>query len=103
MKAASTRYARLMVFATVMALISVVASTAFAATPPDAAAPAIFLALLWPQLARNRGLTVALGAVIVTLSLVTVVPAGIPILAAAAVAILAGLLPDRRRRKTGVR
>jgi predicted branched-subunit amino acid permease len=69
----------------------------------DAAAPAIFLALLWPQLSRNRGLTVALGAVVVTLSLVTVVPAGIPILAAAAVAILAGLLPDRRRRKTGVR
>jgi 4-azaleucine resistance transporter AzlC len=69
----------------------------------DAAAPAIFLALLWPQLSRNRGLTVALGAVVVTLSLVTVVPAGIPILAAAAVAILAGLLPDRRRRKTGDR
>jgi 4-azaleucine resistance transporter AzlC len=69
----------------------------------DAAAPAIFLALLWPQLSRDRGLTVALGAVIVTLSLMTVVPAGIPILAAAAVAILAGLLPERRRRKAGAR
>jgi 4-azaleucine resistance transporter AzlC len=66
----------------------------------DAAAPAIFLALLWPQLSRDRGRTVALGAVIVTLSLVTVVPAGIPIIAAAAVAILAGLTPDRSRRET---
>ena len=66
----------------------------------DAAAPAIFLALLWPQLARDRGPTVALGTVIVTLSLVTVVPAGIPIIAAAAVAILAGLTPHRSRHET---
>jgi 4-azaleucine resistance transporter AzlC len=65
----------------------------------DAAAPAIFLALLWPQLARDRGPTVALGAVIVTLSLVTVVPGGIPIVAAAVVAVLAGLTPDRSRRE----
>ena len=65
----------------------------------DAAAPAIFLALLWPQLSRARGLTVALGAVIVSLSLVTVVPAGIPIIAAAAVAILVGLMPDQRRQE----
>ena len=64
----------------------------------DAAAPAIFLALLWPQLARDRGRTVALGAAIVALALVTVVPAGIPIIAAAAVAILAGLTPDRSRQ-----
>ncbi len=69
----------------------------------DAAAPAIFLALLWPQLSRNRGPTVALGAVFVTLALITVAPAGVPILAAAAVAILAGLLPDRPRRRNGVR
>jgi 4-azaleucine resistance transporter AzlC len=69
----------------------------------DAAAPTIFLALLWPQLPRSRGRTVALGAVIVALLLVTVVPAGIPILAAAAVAVLAGLLPDRRRRESEVR
>lgn len=62
----------------------------------DAAAPAIFLALLWPQLSRRHGRTVALGAVIVTLSLLTLAPAGIPIIAAAAVAILAGAIPDRR-------
>jgi 4-azaleucine resistance transporter AzlC len=69
----------------------------------DAAAPAIFLALLWPQLARDRGPTVALGAVIVTLSLVTVVPAGIPIIAAAAVAVVAGLTPDPSHREAGDR
>jgi branched chain amino acid efflux pump len=61
----------------------------------DAAAPAIFLALLWPQLARAWGRTVALGAVAVTLSLITIAPAGVPIIAAAAVAVLAGLLPGR--------
>ncbi|HWD64530.1 MAG TPA: AzlC family ABC transporter permease [Solirubrobacteraceae bacterium] len=61
----------------------------------DAAAPAIFLALLWPQLSREYGRGVALGAVLLTLSLVTLVPAGVPIIAAAGVAILAGLLPSR--------
>jgi predicted branched-subunit amino acid permease len=66
----------------------------------DAAAPAIFLALLWPQLSRDRGVMVAFGAAAVALSLVTVVPPGIPIIAAAAVAIGAALLPDRRHKET---
>ncbi len=61
----------------------------------DAAAPAIFLALLWPQLSRARGRLVALGAVVAALSLVTITPAGVPILAAAAVAILVGLKEQR--------
>jgi branched chain amino acid efflux pump len=59
----------------------------------DAAAPAIFLALLWPQLSRGRGPTVAVGAVVVALALVTIAPAGVPIIAAAGVAIGVGLLP----------
>jgi 4-azaleucine resistance transporter AzlC len=63
----------------------------------DAAAPAIFLALLWPQLSRARGRTVAFGAVVVTLSLVTITPAGVPVIAAAGVAVVAGLLPTRGR------
>jgi 4-azaleucine resistance transporter AzlC len=62
----------------------------------DAAAPAIFLALLWPQLSRDRGRAVALGAAVVALGLVPLVPAGVPIIAAAAVAVLAGLLPAGR-------
>jgi 4-azaleucine resistance transporter AzlC len=67
----------------------------------DAAAPAIFLALVWPQLARHRGRPVAVAAVVVALSLVTVVPAGVPIVAAAGVAVTAGLLPDRTGRQRG--
>jgi predicted branched-subunit amino acid permease len=66
----------------------------------DAAAPAIFLALLWPQLSRERARAVALGAAVVALGLIPLAPAGLPIIAAAAVAILAGLLPARRRDET---
>jgi len=69
----------------------------------DAAAPAIFLALLWPQLSQERGPGVALGAAVVALVLVPLVPAGVPIIAAAAVAILAGLRPARRRQEPGDR
>lgn len=63
----------------------------------NAAAPAIFLALVWPQLSRGRARTVALGASAVALSLITLVPAGVPIVAAAGVAIVAGLMPRRPR------
>jgi branched chain amino acid efflux pump len=66
----------------------------------DAAAPAIFLALLWPQLSQERGHAVALGAAVVVLGLIPLAPAGLPIIAAAAVAIFAGLLPARRRHET---
>jgi 4-azaleucine resistance transporter AzlC len=67
----------------------------------DAAAPAIFLALLWPQLSRGRGPSVAVGAVVVSLALVTVAPAGVPIIAAAGVAVVGGLLPSGRRVASG--
>lgn len=63
----------------------------------DAAAPAIFLALLWPQLSRDRAPAVAFGAAVVALVLVPLVPAGVPIIAAAAVAVIAGLAPARRK------
>ena len=66
----------------------------------DTAAPAIFLALLWPQLSQEHGRAVALGAAAVVLGLIPLAPAGLPIIAAAAVAILAGLLPARRRHQT---
>jgi 4-azaleucine resistance transporter AzlC len=61
----------------------------------DAAAPAIFLALLWPQLSRDRAPAVAVGAIVVALGLAPLVPAGVPIIAAAGVAIVAGQLPTR--------
>jgi branched chain amino acid efflux pump len=69
----------------------------------DAAAPAIFLALLWPQLSRERGAAVALGAALTTLVLIPLAPAGLPVIAAAGVAVLAGLPPSRRRHESQVR
>jgi 4-azaleucine resistance transporter AzlC len=66
----------------------------------DAAAPAIFLALLWPQLSRARAPAVAIAAGVVALALVPVVPAGVPVIAAAGVAIAAGLSPARAKSDT---
>lgn len=57
----------------------------------DAAVPAAFLALLWPRLADRRARWVAAGAAAVALALTPVLPAGLPIMAAAGVAVLAGL------------
>jgi 4-azaleucine resistance transporter AzlC len=62
----------------------------------DAAAPAVFLALLWPRL-RSRGAAwVAICGAAVAVLLVPVAPLGVPVIAAAAVAVIAGLLPDQR-------
>ena len=59
----------------------------------DAASPAIYLALLWPALASGRACWVAAAGAAVALLLVPVAPAGVPVVAAAGVALLAGLLP----------
>ena len=56
----------------------------------DAAAGAAFLGLLWPRLAHRAAQLVAAGAVVVALALTPAVPAGVPVLAAATVAVLAG-------------
>lgn len=56
----------------------------------DAAAAAAFLGLLWPRLAGRVAQGVAAGAVVVALALTPVTPAGVPVLAAALVAVLAG-------------
>jgi 4-azaleucine resistance transporter AzlC len=67
----------------------------------DAAAPAVFLALLWPRL-RNRGAAwVAICGAAVAILLVPVVPQGVPVIAAAAVALIAGMLPGQRARHVG--
>ena len=63
----------------------------------DAAAPAIYLALLWPGLKTWTARGVAIAGAGVALVLVPLVPAGVPVVAAAGVAIIAGLLPRRRR------
>ena len=65
----------------------------------DAAAPAVFLALLWPQLRRARARWVAAGGAVVALALLPVAPGGVPVLAAAGVAVLAGLLPVRNEEE----
>lgn len=62
----------------------------------DAAIPAAFLALLWPRLRDWNGRLVALGAAVVALLLVPVAPAGVPVLGAAVVAVVAGLGPRTR-------
>ncbi len=64
----------------------------------DAAVGAAFLALLWPRLHRRRNQVVAVAAAAVALGIVPVAPAGVPVLAAAGVALVAGVLtkePDR--------
>lgn len=61
----------------------------------SAAAPAIFLALLWPQLSRDGAPTVAMTAGLVSLILIPITPPGVPILAAAVVAAVVGASPAR--------
>ena len=58
----------------------------------DAAVGGAFLALLWPQLGKRSHQLVAVLAVAVALGLVPIAPAGVPVLAAGGVALLAGLL-----------
>jgi predicted branched-subunit amino acid permease len=58
----------------------------------DAAVGAAFLALLWPRLTSRRHRVVAVAGAAVALGIVPVAPAGVPVLAAAGVALLAGLL-----------
>jgi len=55
----------------------------------DAMFPAMFVAILWPQLKTKTALTVGLLAVIVALTLVEPSPGGLPVLLAALAALLA--------------
>jgi branched chain amino acid efflux pump len=59
----------------------------------DAAFPALFLALLIPLLRTRRAVAAALGGAAVALALVPIAPAGIPIVAAAAVCLLGWRAP----------
>ncbi|QNN52223.1 AzlC family ABC transporter permease [Nocardioides mesophilus] len=62
----------------------------------DAAVGAAFLALLWPRLGVREHQVVAVLAVAVALVLVPSTAAGVPVLASAGVALLAGVLSVRR-------
>ncbi|HET6626113.1 MAG TPA: hypothetical protein VFG63_06970, partial [Nocardioidaceae bacterium] len=61
----------------------------------DAAVGGAFLALLWPRLRDRRNQVTAVLAVALALSLVPATPAGVPVLAAAAVALAMGLFSRR--------
>ncbi|WP_084040329.1 AzlC family ABC transporter permease [Demequina sp. NBRC 110053] len=63
----------------------------------DAAAAAAFLGLLWPRLASRAAQAVAGASAVLALLLTPVLPAGLPILAAALVAIAAGWRAPRSR------
>lgn len=56
----------------------------------DAAAAGAFLALLWPRLSAMQPLVVAVAAAVVAVALTPSLPAGIPILLAAVVALVIG-------------
>jgi predicted branched-subunit amino acid permease len=66
----------------------------------DAAVPAAFLALLWPRLADPQSRVVAGSGALVATALIPLLPPGVPVLAAAPIAVVAGLLG---RSDTGVR
>ncbi len=57
----------------------------------DAAAAAAFLALLWPRLRSGEAVAVAVAAAALALLTTPVLPAGVPVIAAVLVAVLAGL------------
>ncbi|MCC2321988.1 AzlC family ABC transporter permease [Cellulomonas xiejunii] len=67
----------------------------------DAAAGAAFLALVWPRLASRTAQGVAAAAVVVALATTPVLPAGVPVLLAALVAVVVGLLTQDQRPATG--
>ena len=58
----------------------------------DAAAPAAFLGLLAPQVRAREPLAVALAGAVVAVAMTPFVPAGVPVLGAAALAVAVGLL-----------
>jgi predicted branched-subunit amino acid permease len=66
----------------------------------DAAAAAAFLGLLWPRLSQLQPVVVAIGAAVVAAALTPVLPSGLPVLAAALVAVVVGLFNWFGRRAT---
>lgn len=67
----------------------------------DAAATAAFLGLLWPRLQDRATRLVAVLAAVVAIAISALVPAGLPILIAGAIAVLAGDALTRRALRSG--
>ena len=57
----------------------------------DSAVPAAFLGLVWPRLKTNRDRVLAVGCMIFALAMTPILPAGLPIIATAFIAIAVGL------------
>jgi 4-azaleucine resistance transporter AzlC len=66
----------------------------------DAAAPAVFLALLWPALKTRSGKVVAVLGGLVAFLLIPIAPPGLPVIAAAGVAVIAGLIVNPRQEQS---
>lgn len=56
----------------------------------DAAVPAAFLGLVWPRLINNKSRLVAITAALLALALTPIAPAGVPIIATVAIAVIFG-------------
>jgi predicted branched-subunit amino acid permease len=67
----------------------------------DAMAAAAFLALLWPRLTRREPQSVAVGSVVVAIIFLPTVPAGVPVLLAALVALAVAALNRHRPAEAG--
>ena len=56
----------------------------------DAAVPAAFLGLVWPRLIDNKSRLVAITAALLAIALTPIAPAGVPIIATVAIAVIFG-------------
>ena len=59
----------------------------------DAMFPALFVAIIWPQLSSRTAITIGLTGAVIALALVEPMPGGVPVLLAAVAALLALLQP----------
>ena len=57
----------------------------------DSAVPAAFLGLVWPRLKTNRDRALAVGCMLFALAMTPILPAGLPIIATAFIAIAVGM------------
>jgi predicted branched-subunit amino acid permease len=57
----------------------------------DSAVPAAFLGLVWPRLKTNRDRVLAVGCMVFALAMTPILPAGLPIIATAFIAIAVGM------------
>ena len=57
----------------------------------DSAVPAAFLGLVWPRLKTNRDRLLAVGCMVFALAMTPILPAGLPIIATAFIAVVVGL------------